>query len=92
VPHGTLTRWLEGCDCDQCREAQNDAARRASDARRNSGSRTGVRQQLLDAIYSGQSFRTVLPDLGLTSNQVWGSQRPTMNGQTSLKPTDGNPP
>jgi hypothetical protein len=31
-----------------------------------------VRQQLLDAIYSGQPFRTVLRDLGLTSNQVWG--------------------
>ena len=30
-----------------------------------------VRQQLLDAIYGGQSFRTVLRDLGLTSNQVW---------------------
>jgi hypothetical protein len=25
--HGTLTRWLEGCDCDRCREAQKDAAR-----------------------------------------------------------------
>jgi transposase len=31
-----------------------------------------VRQQLLDAIYSGQPFRTVLRDLGRTSNQVWG--------------------
>jgi cytidylate kinase len=31
-----------------------------------------VRRQLLDAIYSGQSFRAVLRDLGLTSNQVWG--------------------
>jgi hypothetical protein len=31
-----------------------------------------VRQQLLDAIYGGQSFRTALRDLGLTSNQVWG--------------------
>jgi hypothetical protein len=27
VAHGTLTRWLEGCDCDRCREAQNGAAR-----------------------------------------------------------------
>jgi hypothetical protein len=27
VPHGTLTRWLEGCDCDQYRDAQNTAAR-----------------------------------------------------------------
>jgi hypothetical protein len=31
-----------------------------------------TRQQLLDAIYSGQPFRTVLGNLGLTSNQVWG--------------------
>jgi hypothetical protein len=31
-----------------------------------------VRQQLLDAIYGGQSVRTVLRVLGLTSNQVWG--------------------
>ena len=31
-----------------------------------------VRQELLDAICSGRSFRTVLRDLGLTSNQVFG--------------------
>jgi hypothetical protein len=31
-----------------------------------------VRQQLLDAIYSGQPFKTGLRDLGLTSNQIWG--------------------
>jgi hypothetical protein len=31
-----------------------------------------MRQQLLDAIYDGQPFRSVLRDLGLTSNQVWG--------------------
>jgi hypothetical protein len=30
------------------------------------------RQQLLDAIYGGQPFRTALRDLGLTPNQVWG--------------------
>jgi hypothetical protein len=30
-----------------------------------------VRQQLLDAIYAGQPFRTVLRDLELTPNQVW---------------------
>jgi hypothetical protein len=34
-----------------------------------------LRQQLLDAIYAGQPFRTVLRDLGLTSNQVWGLTR-----------------
>jgi hypothetical protein len=34
-----------------------------------------VRQQLLDAIYAGQPFRTALRDLDLTPNQVWGSAR-----------------
>ena len=31
-----------------------------------------MRQQLLDAIYAGQPFRTVLRDLDLTPNRVWG--------------------
>jgi hypothetical protein len=31
-----------------------------------------VRQQLLNAIYEGQPFRTVIRDLGLSSNQVFG--------------------
>jgi hypothetical protein len=31
-----------------------------------------VRQQLLDAICGGRPFRTLLRDLGLTSNQVFG--------------------
>jgi hypothetical protein len=51
----------------------------ASDAARARGRRKAqerllpeVRQRLLDAIYAGQSFRRVLRDLGLTSNQVWG--------------------
>ncbi len=34
-----------------------------------------VRQRLLDAIYSGQPFRQILRDLGLTSKQVWGLTR-----------------
>ena len=73
VPHGTLTRWLEGCDCDQCRRAQNDAARARGRARARLP--VDTRQQLLDAIYSGRPFRTVLRDLGLTSNQVFGLAR-----------------
>jgi hypothetical protein len=72
VPHGTLTRWLEGCDCDECREAANDASRARRRARAQRRLPVEVRQQLLDAIYSGQPFRTVLRDHGLTSNQVWG--------------------
>jgi hypothetical protein len=72
VAHGTLTRWLEGCDCDRCREAQNDAARARFRRRAQERLPAELRKQLLDAIYNGKPFRTVLRELGLTSNQVWG--------------------
>jgi hypothetical protein len=70
--HGTLIRWTEGCDCDRCRQAQNDSAR--ARGRRKAQARLPVetRQQLLDAIYNGKPFRQSLRDLGLTPNQVWG--------------------
>jgi hypothetical protein len=70
--HGTLIRWTEGCDCEQCRRAQNDAARARGRARTQARLPVDTRRQLLDAICSGRPFRTVLRDLGLTSNQVWG--------------------
>ena len=69
---GTLTRWLEGCDCDRCREAQDDAARAPFRRKTQERLPAEVRQRLLDAIYGGQPFRTALRELGLTSNQVWG--------------------
>jgi hypothetical protein len=50
VAHGTLTRWLEGCDCEQCREAQNDAARARFRRKAQERLPPNVRQQLLDAI------------------------------------------
>ena len=75
MAHGTLTRWLEGCDCDGCREAQNDASRARGRARAQRRLPVEVRQQLLDAIHAGQAFRTVLRNLGLTSNRVWGLTR-----------------
>jgi hypothetical protein len=72
VPHGTLTRWLEGCDCDQCREAQNDAARARFRRRAQARLPIEVRKQFLDAIYAGEPFKTAIRDFGLTSNQIWG--------------------
>ena len=72
VAHGTMTRWNEGCSCTRCRQAQNDAARARFRRKAQERLPAEVRQQLLDAIYSGQPFRTVLRDLGLTPNQVWG--------------------
>jgi hypothetical protein len=70
--HGTLTRWLEGCDCDGCRESQNDASRARGRARAQKRLPAELRQQLLDGIYRGEPFRAVLNELGRTSNQVWG--------------------
>jgi hypothetical protein len=70
--HGTLTRSLEGCDCESCRLAQNDAARARFRRKAQSRFPADVRQQLLDAIYDRKPFRQALRDLGLTPNQVWG--------------------
>jgi hypothetical protein len=56
----------------RCRQAQNDAARARGRARAQKRLPAEVRQQLLEAIYSGRPFRTVLHDVGRTSNQVWG--------------------
>jgi hypothetical protein len=72
VAHGTGTRWNEGCSCTQCHQAQNDAARARFRRKAQKRLPAELRQQLLDGIYAGQPFRTVLRDLGLTSNQVWG--------------------
>jgi len=44
-----------------------------------------VRQQLVDAIYAGQPFRTLLRDLGLTPNQVWGLTRTNEEWSTELE-------
>jgi hypothetical protein len=70
--HGTITRWNAGCSCTQCRQFQSDEARARGRRRAQERLPADVRQQLLDAIYGGQPFRTVLRELGLTSNQVWG--------------------
>jgi hypothetical protein len=71
-PTAPLPAGWEGCDCDRCREAQNDAARARFRRKAQERLAAEVRQEFLDAIYRGQPFRQILRDLGLTSNQVWG--------------------
>jgi hypothetical protein len=51
---------------------QSDAARARGRRKAQERQPPEVRQRLLDAIYAGQSFRRVLGDLGVTSNQIWG--------------------
>jgi hypothetical protein len=70
--HGTIARWNAGCSCAECRRLQSVAARARGRAKAQRRLPVGLRQQLLDAISACQSFREVLRDLGLTSNQVWG--------------------
>jgi hypothetical protein len=85
VAHGTLTRWLEGCDCDRCRAAQNDAARACFRRKAQERLPVEVRQQLLAAIYKGTPFRAALGDLGLSSNQVWGLTKTDEEWSTALE-------
>jgi hypothetical protein len=70
--HGTITRWNAGCSCTRCRQYQSDTAKARGRSRAQQRLPVQIRQQILDAIYGGQPFRTVLRELGLTSNQVWG--------------------
>jgi hypothetical protein len=70
--HGTTARWNNGCACAECRRGHSDRERTRKRALAQKRLPVEVRQQLLDAIYEGQQFRTVLRSLGLTSNRVWG--------------------
>jgi len=63
------------CHCDRCRGVHSDRLRAFGRARAQKRLPLEVRQQLLDAIDAGQPFRTVLRDLGLTSNRVFGLAR-----------------
>jgi len=83
--HGTSPRWHAGCRCTQCRRAHSDTQRAWGRARAHKRLPLEVRQQLLDAIYAGQPFRTVLRDLDLTSNQVFGLTRTDDEWSTKLE-------
>jgi hypothetical protein len=70
--HGTSAGWHTGCRCTQCRRAHSDTQIAWKRAKAHKRLPADTQQQLLDAIYMGKSFRSVLRDLNLTSNQVWG--------------------
>jgi hypothetical protein len=82
--HGTSARWHAGCHCAQCRRAHSNTQRAWGRARARKRLPLEVRQQLLAAIYAGQPFRTVLHDLGLTSNQVFGLTKTDEEWSTAL--------
>jgi hypothetical protein len=84
--HGTRARWSAGCSCAECQETQSTTARARGRARAERRLPVKVREQLLDAIYAGQPFRQAVRDLGLTSNQVWGSPRLTLSGRQRSMP------
>ena len=65
-------RWNNGSSCAKCRRAHSDRERARKRALAQKRLPIDVRQRFLDAIHDGQPFRTVLLDLGLTPNQVWG--------------------
>jgi hypothetical protein len=52
---------------------------------RRRGFHAKVRQQLLNGIYARTPFRTVVRDLGLTSQQVWGLTKTDQEWATALE-------
>jgi hypothetical protein len=91
--HGTSARWHAGCHGALCRRTHSDTQRGYGRARAQKRLPVEVRQQLRDAIYSGQALQSVLRDLGLTSNQVWGVTRTDQEWSKGVGGRlDGNPP
>jgi hypothetical protein len=76
-----------GCHCALCRQAHSDTKRAWRQARAQQRLPIEVRQQLLVAIYAGQPFRTLLRDLNLTPNQVWGLTKTDQEWSAELEAT-----
>jgi hypothetical protein len=75
MAHGTNAGWHTGCHCAQYSRSHADDQKARGRAWAQKRLPVEVRHQLLNALCSGKPFRTVLRDLGLTSNQVWGLTR-----------------
>jgi hypothetical protein len=83
--HGTMARWNAGCSCAECRQLQSGEARARGRRKAQDRLPTEVRHQLLDAIYEGRPFRTMLCELDLTPNQVWGLTKTDKDWATALE-------
>ena len=77
-------RWTSGCRCPACRKAHADSERSRKRADAQTRLPAQVRQQLLNGINAGTPFRTIVRDLGLTSQQVWGLTKTDQGWSTAL--------
>jgi hypothetical protein len=68
-----------------CRRAHADAERSRKRANAQTRLPAKVRQRLLKAIYAGTPFRTVVRDLGLSSQQVWGLTKTNQEWSAELE-------
>ena len=83
--HGTSAGWHTGCRCTQCRAAHAETQKAFGRARAQKRLSVELRQQVLDGIYAGRPFRTIIRGLGLTPNQVWGLTKIDEGWSTALE-------
>ena len=83
--HGTSAGWHTGCRCTQCRAAHAETQKAFGRARAQKRLSVELRQQVLDGIYAGRPFRTIIRGLGLTPNQVWGLTKTDEAWSTALE-------
>jgi hypothetical protein len=83
--HGTRARWTSGCRCSPCRQAHADAQRSGRRARAQARLPAKVRERLLEGLYAGTPVRSVVRELGLNSQQVWGLTKTDQEWSTALE-------
>ena len=89
--HGTRARWTSECRCPDCRQAHADAERSRKQAKAQTRLPAKSGSSFSTAFMQALPFRTIVRDLGLTSQQVWGLTKTDQAWSTTRGCTDRSP-
>jgi hypothetical protein len=90
--HGTLTRWLEGCDCDGCHKRRTPPQGHASGGERKRGYPSRCASNSSTRSTAASRSARCSASSASPPTRCGGSPRPTRDGRRRLRPPDGNPP